>query len=82
MINTNTIKVIDGDDEIVFSESFNVYNNSLIIEGVSGLNITFNFDLINFLKAVARMQQAVGQLAIIGKEQYPFTLTVEPANRK
>lgn len=44
MLNINTIKTFDGDDEIIFSGSFNVYDNTLKIEGISGLNITFNFD--------------------------------------
>lgn len=39
-----TSKISDGDDEIIFSETFNVYDNSLRIEGLAGLNITFNFD--------------------------------------
>lgn len=43
MKNTTT-KISDGDDEIIFSETFNVYDNSLKIEGLSGLDITFNFD--------------------------------------
>ena len=38
------LKVRDGDDEIVFSGSYNIYDNSLRIDGISGLNITFNFD--------------------------------------
>lgn len=44
MLNMNTIKVLDGDDEIIFSGSFNIYDNSLKIDGISGLNIIFNFD--------------------------------------
>ena len=44
MLNINTIKVLDGDDEIIFSGSFNVYDNLLKIEGIMGLNVTFNFD--------------------------------------
>lgn len=37
-------KIFDGDDEIIFSQSFNIYDNSIKIEGLMGLNITFNFD--------------------------------------
>lgn len=44
MIDLNTVKVFDGDDEIVFSDSFNVYDNSIKINGIIGLNIIFNFD--------------------------------------
>lgn len=44
MLDIEKIKVSDGDDEIIFSEAFNVYDNSLKIEGINGLNITFNFD--------------------------------------
>ncbi len=37
-------KILDGDDAIIFSNSFNLYNNSLKIENILGINITFSFD--------------------------------------
>lgn len=44
IVNTQSFKLLDGDDEIIFSNSFNIYSSSLKIEGVAGLNITFTFD--------------------------------------
>ncbi|MBP6926185.1 MAG: hypothetical protein KBB70_00620 [Candidatus Pacebacteria bacterium] len=44
MILPDTIKVYDGDDEVLFSDSFNIYDNSIKIIGIMGLTVIFNFD--------------------------------------
>ncbi len=45
MINQSIVKSFDGDDEIIFSGSFNIYDNSLKFEGiVAGLSIFFKFN--------------------------------------
>jgi hypothetical protein len=45
MIENLPTKISDGDDEIIFSEAFNLYSNSLKIEGLlKDLNVTFNFE--------------------------------------
>jgi hypothetical protein len=38
------VKIYDGDDEIVFSNVLNVYDNSLKIKNIKGIDITFSFD--------------------------------------
>jgi hypothetical protein len=43
-MNIMPAKILDGADEIIFSNSFNVYDNSLKVENILGINITFLFD--------------------------------------
>ncbi|MFA5132452.1 MAG: hypothetical protein WC444_03985 [Candidatus Paceibacterota bacterium] len=43
-MNPQDIKLYDGDDEIVYSGVFNVYENSLRIESLYGFNFKFLFE--------------------------------------
>jgi hypothetical protein len=38
------IKIFDGDDEIIFSESFNIYEEQLKINNFLGFNFAFVFE--------------------------------------
>jgi hypothetical protein len=44
MIDLPKIKVFDGEEEIIFSETFNVYNDELIIKNFLGFSIKFIFE--------------------------------------
>lgn len=41
-----TIKMFDGTDEIIFSQTFNVYDNKLILQNILGFNLTFEFESV------------------------------------
>lgn len=44
MIDTNKIKVLDGDFEIIYSGDFNIYENKLTLSGVLDLTFIFLFE--------------------------------------
>ena len=60
-LNTST-KVYDGDYEILFSDSFNIYENRLIINNFLSYSVEFVFD-------DAQFDKEGGNISVLGDEQ-------------
>ena len=65
-----------------FGKTFGQVNTLAELGQILGLDAAGNFDDVRLLHAIARMRQAVGQLAVVGQEDQALAVHVEATDRE